>query len=116
WKHAASCHGTSRLKGDQDPYIEDSVYQRLREYESKFVTRGGSNQGRGSTADDLGGSSASATEPVSLDKPDEYYSQGSGSPRANTNGEGLQGSSSISGNFFEGMDSDSDLTDLSDDG
>ncbi|KAG8706990.1 hypothetical protein FRC09_002084 [Ceratobasidium sp. 395] len=116
WKHAASCHGTSRLKGDQDPYIEDSVYQRLREYESKFVTREGSNREQDSTTDDAGDSSAGAKEPVSLDKLDEHHGQGSGSPRAITNEKGLQDSPSILGNFFGGADSDSDLTDLSDDG
>src|SRR3712207_3101249 len=33
WKHAASCHGTDRLAGDKDIYIEDNVYLKLREYE-----------------------------------------------------------------------------------
>ncbi|KAG8697234.1 hypothetical protein FRC09_007998 [Ceratobasidium sp. 395] len=116
WKHAASCHGTSRLKGDQDPYIEDSVYQQLREYESKFVTHGGSNSEQDLTTGDLGGSSASAKESLSLDRPEECYGQGSSSPRAHTNEKGLQDSSIILDKFFEGVDSDSDLTDLSDDG
>ncbi|KAF8699636.1 hypothetical protein RHS03_07066, partial [Rhizoctonia solani] len=40
WKHAASCHGTSQLAGDEDPYIEDSVYIRLREYESLSKNEG----------------------------------------------------------------------------
>ncbi|CAE6389143.1 unnamed protein product [Rhizoctonia solani] len=34
WKHAAACHGTSQLAGDKDPYIEDAVYRKLREYEA----------------------------------------------------------------------------------
>ncbi|CAE6476686.1 unnamed protein product [Rhizoctonia solani] len=33
WKHAASCHGTDRLAGDKNIYIEDNVYLKLREYE-----------------------------------------------------------------------------------
>ncbi|CAE6449962.1 unnamed protein product, partial [Rhizoctonia solani] len=34
WKHAAACHGTSQLTGDENPYIEDVVYLKLRQYEA----------------------------------------------------------------------------------
>ncbi|CAE6526592.1 unnamed protein product [Rhizoctonia solani] len=36
WKHASSCHGESRLAGDENPYIEDNVYHKLREYEGRL--------------------------------------------------------------------------------
>ncbi|KAG9085616.1 hypothetical protein FRC07_013334, partial [Ceratobasidium sp. 392] len=116
WKHAASCHGNTRIEGDRDIYIEDNVYTRLREYEStaeseiiaetggeqkaflvKFIPEGA---GQGTTA---------------LDKSDEGFSTSSGSSQATADEKRLQESQGVLGNLF-GTESDSDLTDLGEDG
>lgn len=89
WKHAASCHGISRLPGDQDPYIEDSVFLRLQEYKTKTEV-----------------DAPEAKSPVKLGDPSvELGTEGSPSP--------IQvGSATQNGLSVLDMDSDSDLTDL----
>ncbi|KAG8728714.1 hypothetical protein FRC11_010351, partial [Ceratobasidium sp. 423] len=82
WKHAASCHGASRLAGDENPYIEDNVYLKLREYEGQ-----------------LNEDQALTEEPGSQDEVLESHSPDATGPRDMENQE-------------YSMDSDSDLTDL----
>ncbi|KAJ1303846.1 hypothetical protein OPQ81_008266 [Rhizoctonia solani] len=86
WKHAASCHGTSRLAGDENPYIEDHVYLKLREYQALS----GGNE---------------AEELCSEGQASESHSFGA------SGGMGKEVSMSTE-NHELSMDSDSDLTDL----
>ncbi|KAG9075279.1 hypothetical protein FRC06_010178 [Ceratobasidium sp. 370] len=120
WKHAASCHGKSRVEGDQNPYLEDAVYMQLREYESRATPEAGSDQWEHAAVstdqEQAGAGAALTTISASLDKIGESSNVGSGSSLPSTGKKKLLESAGISGNPFGTMDSDSDLTDLNDDG
>ncbi|KAG8714958.1 hypothetical protein FRC08_011196 [Ceratobasidium sp. 394] len=114
WKHAASCHGKSRVEGDQNPYLEDTVYLRLREYESKVASEAGDDQCEHAVVsagqEQASAGTASTTASASLDK--ENYNVGSGSSLSSMDEKKLLESGGVLGNLFGTMDSDSDLTDL----
>ncbi|KAG8746464.1 hypothetical protein FRC10_004903 [Ceratobasidium sp. 414] len=110
----------SMVEGDQNPYLEDTIYLRLREYESRVMSEAGNDQ-KEHAALPTGQGQASAgaalvTISESLDKINENSNAGSGSSQPNIDGKTLLESAGILGNLFGTVDSDSDLTDSGDDG
>ncbi|CAE7226729.1 unnamed protein product [Rhizoctonia solani] len=101
WKHAACCHGTERLVGDKNPYIEDNVYLKLREFEAL-------NKKEMETTEELSSEGPTGFNAgVGLEDVGEPGEPGAraGAESALANQEILVGEDKL-------MDSDSDLTDL----
>ncbi|EUC56842.1 DUF4451 domain protein [Rhizoctonia solani AG-3 Rhs1AP] len=107
WKHAACCHGTDRLAGDNNPYIEDNVYLKLQEYEEFCKKNEERTEELRSEGDSFG---SPRMDGVGLE-PEEDGGQTDTLPLSET-------TSMDQGGFVRGddqeclTDSDSDLTDL----
>ncbi|QRV95596.1 hypothetical protein RhiJN_23614 [Ceratobasidium sp. AG-Ba] len=123
WKHAASCHGRTRVKGDQDPYFEDAIYLKVAEYQIKADNKASKNV--------EGDQQESPVTPVPAEEAVTNAYPGAGSvsldashelPEVKLESHSLKedvilvyNTGITSTDIFGPMDLDSDLTDLEDD-
>ncbi|KAF8603311.1 hypothetical protein BDV93DRAFT_442658 [Ceratobasidium sp. AG-I] len=126
WKHAASCHSVNHFAGDKDPYFEDHVYLRLREYEASIRgdpkledapnSSDSADNGFKPSTSKCSGLNAESQPASQLDETlnPKGLSLGSGSLAPFVQTTSLSESANGPGRFFF-MDSDSDLTDLEED-
>ncbi|QRW09918.1 hypothetical protein RhiLY_08917 [Ceratobasidium sp. AG-Ba] len=123
WKHAASCHGRTRVEGDQDPYLEDAIYLKVVEYHIKTDDKAAKNvegnqqEGRviSAPAEDARVDAYPGPGSASLDAFHEHPEVKLESHSLRGDDVRLEDTGITSTNVSGPMDSDSDLTDLEDD-